>query len=264
MRNDSILLGRAFGIPIRAHIMLLILLPILATLYSSSFILGLLFVIGVFTSVVLHELGHSLVAIRKGCHVHEIVLSPLGGVAKMSNIPARPMDEFQVAIAGPLVSLALAVILLPIPGPVLPYIGYINAILFVFNLIPAFPMDGGRILRAFLTTKKGRLQATKTAVTLGKVLCALFILVGLFGLKVRLFGFIGPLSRNPILALIGIYMLRAGQAEYRMVQMEYQANRRNGFQNGEIEVEVSPPPYAQNENPLQSWTEKISRLFKNR
>ncbi|MCF7849867.1 MAG: site-2 protease family protein, partial [Kiritimatiellales bacterium] len=166
MTGNSILIGRVFGIPIRVHILLVILLPVLAMLYSDSFIFGLMLVVGVFTSVALHELGHSFVAMRKGCYVKEIVLSPIGGVAKMSNIPTKPMDEFQVAIAGPLVSLSLAAILLFAPFPLLFWIGAVNAGLFLFNLLPAFPMDGGRVLRAFLTRKKGRLEATRIAATI--------------------------------------------------------------------------------------------------
>ena len=177
MFNNSILIGRAFGIPIRVHILLVILLPVLATLYSDNFVFGLLLVVGVFTSVALHELGHSVVAMRKGCYVKEIVLSPIGGVAKMSNIPSKPMDEFLIAIAGPAVSLALGLLGIFSISQLFFLLGVINLMLFGFNLLPCFPMDGGRVLRVFLAHKKGRLQATRIAAEVGKYFCILFVIL---------------------------------------------------------------------------------------
>ena len=104
MLQRSYNLTRVMGIPIRVHITLIILLPIVARRFmplfeSAAFFWSLLCAAGIFICVGLHELGHSWVAIRKGCHVHEIMLWPLGGVAKMSHIPSRPRDEF--LIAGP-------------------------------------------------------------------------------------------------------------------------------------------------------------------
>lgn len=249
MIGNTILIGRVFGIPIRVQVLLLILAPVLAMWYSSNLLLGLILVFGIFVSVALHELGHSWVAQRKGCHVIEIVLSPIGGAAKMTNIPKRPMDEFQVAIAGPLVSLALGIIGLFSGIPILTLIGSINLFLFGFNLLPCFPMDGGRILRAFLASKKGRVEGTRIAATIGKFFCALFVIVGL-------------LNARWLLAFIGFYIWQAGQQEYRMVQMEHQANPFTGFSDGNIEVEVSPPPYASASNKAQTFKEKISALFR--
>jgi Zn-dependent protease len=249
MNGNSILLGRVFGIPIKAHILLVIMLPVLAMLYSSSFLLGLVLVIGVFASVALHELGHSWVAQRKGCHVQEIVLSPIGGAAKMSSIPTKPMDEFQIAIAGPLVSLALGLIGLLSGQPILGLLGIINMFLFGFNLLPCFPMDGGRVLRAFLSHKMGRLRATKIAVQVGKYFCILFVIFGL--LKLRF-----------LLAFIGFYIYQAGQMEYRMVMMEHQANHFSGVREGEIDVEVSPPPYATGAGSSESFVDKLRGFFR--
>jgi len=175
MNRNSILIARIFGIPIRVHILLVILLPVMAMMYSTSFLYGLFLVVGVFTSVGLHELGHSYVAMRKGCYVREIILTPIGGMAKMANIPSKPMDEFQMAIAGPLVSLALAMLLIRIP--LFYWVGVINAGLFLFNLLPAFPMDGGRILRAYLASKKGRLEATRISTKIGKYFCIFFVIL---------------------------------------------------------------------------------------
>jgi len=248
MFNNSILIGRAFGIPIRVHILLVILLPVLATLYSDNFVFGLLLVVGVFTSVALHELGHSVVAMRKGCYVKEIVLSPIGGVAKMSNIPSKPMDEFLIAIAGPAVSLALGLLGIFSISQLFFLLGAINLALFLFNLLPCFPMDGGRVLRAFLAHKKGRLQATRIAAEVGKYFCILFVIFGVMRL-------------NFLLAFIGFYIYRAGQMEYRMVMIEHQASPFNGQREGHIDVEVSPPPYANSDNGWVSFKEKLRDLF---
>lgn len=250
MSNNSIQIGRAFGIPIRVHILLIILLPVLATLYSSDLLFGLMLVIGVFTSVALHELGHSVVAMKKGCHVSEIVLTPIGGVAKMMNLPNRPMDEFLIAIAGPAVSLILGLIGIFIHIPLLFVLGAINLVLFGFNLLPCFPMDGGRVLRAALASRKGRLEATRIAATVGKYFCILFVIVGL-------------MRFNFILAFIGFYIYQAGQQEYRMVRMQHQAIRASGWNNdSQMDVEVSPPPYAMKGSGGESIADKLRNLFR--
>lgn len=248
MTGNSILLGRVLGIPIRAHILLVLMLPILAMIYSSSFFLGMLLVIGVFASVALHELGHSVVAMRKGCHVQEIVLSPIGGAARMSQIPTKPMDEFQIAIAGPAVSLALGVAGLFSGIPLLRVLGIINLFLFGFNLLPCFPMDGGRVLRAFLASRKGRVEATRQAVQVGKYFCIFFVVVGLLQLRF-------------LLAFIGFYIWQAGQQEYRMVLLEHQASHFSGHREGFLDVEVSPPPYAA-AGGKEAWVERLRRLFR--
>jgi Zn-dependent protease len=250
MNGNSILLGRAFGIPIRVQVLLLILLPVLAIWYSpNNLLFGLMLVVGVFASVALHELGHSVVAMRKGCHVQEIVLSPIGGAAKMSNIPSKPMDEFQIAVAGPLVSLCIGLLGINSAYPVLFLVGAINLFLFVFNLLPCFPMDGGRVLRAFLSHKKGRLEATRLAVKIGKYFCILFVVFGL-------------IRFNLLLAFIGFYIYQAGQQEYRMVMMEHQASPFSGYRDGHMDVEVSPPPYSSAGGGFDSVKEKLRGLFR--
>src|SRR6056297_3613346 len=107
MIQRSYNLTRVMGIPIRVHLTLVIFLIIIA---FSTGLQGILIAVGVFASVALHELGHSWVAIRKGCSVREIMLLPIGGVAKMTHIPTRPMDEVLMAAAGPFVSFLLAVV----------------------------------------------------------------------------------------------------------------------------------------------------------
>jgi len=236
--NNALLLGRVLGIPIRLHLSLLILVGVFALVSGTGFLAVLVLAVGLFGSVALHELGHSVVAQAKGCRIHEIVLYPFGGAAKIANLPKRPLDEIQIALAGPAVSLLLAVLFSLLPLPFAKFVAYINVMLFFFNLLPAFPMDGGRVFRSMLAIRKGRLEATRIAAKVGKWFCVLFIVVGLIR-----FDF--------ILALIGFYILRAGQAEYAMVALEYAQTNPFGSgtfaeeeQNG---VEVGPPPYAEDD-----------------
>lgn len=262
MNGNSILLGRVFGIPIRAHILLLIVLPFIMNWFSSpSMPMRLLGAVGLFASVALHELGHSVVAQAKGGHIQEIVLYPFGGAAKISNIPVRPLDEILVALAGPAVSLIIGIIGTVLGfrivyahpelnyNPLILELGIINMVLFVFNLFPVFPMDGGRVLRATLATKKSRVEATRIAATIGKYFCIFFVVYGL--LKMNLF-----------LAFIGGYIYFAGQAEYRQVVLEHQASHFSGFREGQIDVDVSPPPYAAGgESNSGTLIERMRRLF---
>jgi Zn-dependent protease len=262
MVNNALSIGTVFGIPIRLHISLLIAAFLFSVYSGLGFLATLILAVIIFGSVALHELGHSVVARAKGGYIHEIVLYPFGGAAKISNIPKKPVDEILVALAGPAVSLVLALLF----GygsryvALLAYPSYINGLLFFFNILPVFPMDGGRVLRAALSLGRGRVQATRIAATVGKYFCGLFVLIGLFGLPMRLLGFIGPFDRNFMLAFIGIYIYHAGQMEYRMVLMEHQASHFSGFREGRIDVEVSPPPYAAGGG--VSFGEKLRRLFR--
>lgn len=264
MIKSSYLLGRVMGIPIRAHITLIILLPILALQFAPRFVTvkffwGLLCAAGVFASVALHELGHSWVAIRKECRVREIMLLPIGGVAKMTHIPTRPRDEFLVAIAGPATSALLAV-LCGLTGMFFAALGAIslavvffvlsavNLALFLFNLLPSFPMDGGRIFRAWMTPKLGRLRATALAARIGRIMAVAFGIFGLF-------------HGNFILVLIAIFIYQAAGAEYRMVRMQYM--QQEWFSIGqEADVHVGSPPYARNAPPFwKVWRKKANGFF---
>jgi Zn-dependent protease len=260
MNRNSILLGRVFGIPIRIHFLLLLVLPFIMNWFSNpSAGLRLLGAVGLFASVALHEIGHSIIARLKGSHIHEIVLYPFGGAAKISNIPRRPLEEIQVALAGPAVSLLLGVagllagiqVLNANPEmrhyPLVLELGIINTALFIFNLFPVFPMDGGRVLRAVLSIKKGRVDATRIAATIGKYFCIFFVVYGL--LKMRL-----------LLAFIGGYIYFAGQQELRMVMMEHQATGFSGYRDEQMDVEVSPPPYAMRQE--GSILDKLRSLFR--
>jgi Zn-dependent protease len=186
--RNTLLLGRILGIRIGLHRTLLWLLGgivLFVGLQETARILPvILIMIVVFSLVLLHELGHSLVARRFGIRVPEITLSPFGGVAWMEEIPEDSRIESLIAIAGPAVNLLLALAAMPllfVPGvaPLAAQFVWINLVLGLFNLIPAFPMDGGRLLRALLARRYDWLTATEKAVRVGRTLAIVGGLVGL-------------------------------------------------------------------------------------
>lgn len=249
MIKRSYNLTTVMGIPIRVHLTLVILLLFVAFTRGLA---GILIAVGVFASVALHELGHSWVAIRKGCTVREIMLLPIGGVAKMSHIPSRPMDEFLVAAAGPLVSFLLAVLfwLLTATGAfsmLFINLSAINLMLCLFNLLPSFPMDGGRIFRAFMSPRLGRLKATALAARIGRIMAVAF---GIFGL------FTGQL----LLILIAIFIYNAAGAEYRAVYAQHMTQEWFTVEP-QADIHVSPPPYAQKGSFLKEWKRKTNDFF---
>ncbi|OVE76220.1 hypothetical protein BVX97_02185 [bacterium E08(2017)] len=233
MFKSSYKLATIWGIPIRANISMFILLIFIAWELSSfagawavpfALLLGFL----LFSSIALHELGHSFVALKKGCKVKGITLALIGGVASMESVPDKPKDEFQMAIAGPLVSLSLAGIAYGLRFAIysetnefrymaayfFEVIGFLNLLLGCFNLIPAFPMDGGRVLRALLTPKKGRLKATYIAARIGKVLAILFGIYGLheFFLEKETYGIFK--------VAIALFVYSGADNEYKLVYMQ--------------------------------------------
>jgi Zn-dependent protease len=265
MEKNALLIGSVLDIPIRLHISLLIVIGFFgfsALASGGSLLVVLILAAGLFGSVALHELGHSVVARLKGSYIHEIVLYPFGGAARISNIPKNPVDEALVALAGPAVSLALGLIFRNFE--ITDFLGYLNMMLFFFNILPVFPMDGGRVLRAALTLKRGRVEATRVAAQVGKYFCGLFVIVGIFGMNFRLFGLIGPMQPNFMLAFIGGYIYFAGQQEYRMVLFEHQAGRSSFRQAENVnDVEVSPPPYASGSSSSGSpLLDRIRKLFR--
>jgi Zn-dependent protease len=256
----SIQLGKAYGIPVRLHWTLLLFLPYLAlklagALGVQSALWGWVAACALFASVLLHELGHSLVARGRGYPVSHIVLTPIGGVAFLARAPRRANDELAIAIAGPVVSLLLAFAFWLAADPLLKaghmdagvtldLIGAINMMLVVFNLIPCFPMDGGRVFRALRSRKLGRLRATAQAVRLGKAFAFLFAVIGLF--------------HNFLLVIIAFVVWQAAAAEYRLVQAQEGPPLRHPFAGFGIfpgpmprgpqrvdddDVQIGPPPY---------------------
>jgi Zn-dependent protease/predicted transcriptional regulator len=183
----------------------------------------IIFVLALFACVVLHEFGHALAAQKYGIQTKDIVLYPIGGIARLEKLPEDPKQELWVAIAGPLVNIGLFIILSAFlsfkgfdmeslevikiePSTILLYLASANLILAIFNLIPAFPMDGGRILRAFLAIRLPRAKATQIAGGIGQFLAIFFIFFGLFN--------------NPILVLIGIFIFLGAAAEVTHTQQE--------------------------------------------
>jgi Zn-dependent protease len=249
------------GVPIRIHITAFFLLPwfygaveALGLSPNWTFWITLLFITLLLTSVALHELGHTLVAQRYRMQVQDILLTPIGGVARLRGEVADPRHEIRIALAGPYVSLLLALISFSVSraafhvewlfvAATFHIMALMNGLLFAFNLLPSFPMDGGRVLRGVLAQKKGMLEATRIAAGLGKSIAIVFIVIGL--------------STNRInLAVIGVFILWAAGSEYRMMRLKAVQEQMFGgavtsgsasSPGGLDQVEVSPPPYAGNQ-----------------
>jgi len=230
--SASLQLGRFAGIKVQIHwtFWLLFLFIGFMVLANEGTYLDLAwnfaFIIVLFVCVVLHEFGHALAARRYGVGTRNITLLPIGGVANLKEMPENPKEEFIIAIAGPLVNVVIALLLwLIVPvdqfmiddpemleeqlsgitaNNFLFYLLAVNVALVVFNMIPAFPMDGGRVFRAILSTRMSRVQATKAATGLGKLLALVFFLFGLFS--------------NIILAVIAVFIYFGAHSENIVIQ----------------------------------------------
>lgn len=255
----SLKIGTFWGIPVFLHwsFALIFLLagyqgftsgsgdPLLTTAWLSGLFLA------VFVCVLLHEYGHALAARRYGVHTRDIILTPIGGIARLEAMPKTPWQEFVVAIAGPAVNVLIALALfLPVmqmldtdPVTLFREIGYglktaffeveeaaetapeetadigetwpyflfallfINCSLVVFNMIPAFPMDGGRVLRALLAMRMNRVQATRIAALFGQIFAVGFVFLGLW-------------KGSFMMALIGVFVFTTARNEFGMVKLE--------------------------------------------
>jgi len=213
----SMPLGRLLGVPLEVHWSFSLLLALVAFTAAprgaAAVAAGLAWVVALFACVVVHELAHCIVARRKGATVRRIVLLPIGGVSQLEAMPEAPRDEFDVAAVGPLTSFVLAVALgvvavaagahlwppTLIAGNWWVRLAWLNALLAVFNVLPALPMDGGRMLRATLARHRPRAQATAAAARVARVIGSAMILVGI------LFDF--------WLVLIGIFVVLGAAAE---------------------------------------------------
>lgn len=194
----SIPLVRVMGIQIRIHLTFFLLVALVAWSESRPGGLGLggalVWLAAIFGSVLVHEMAHSIVARTKGAEVQAIVLLPIGGVSQLRHTPKDWRSEFVISVVGPLTSLGLAVLagaaaaalgqhLLPVniyDGPFLPRLAWVNLLLGGFNLLPAFPLDGGRVLRSLLERRRGAYEATRQAAALGKVLGGAMVVLGFF------------------------------------------------------------------------------------
>ena len=220
----SLNIGTVAGTAIRIHVTFILLL---AWIFGIDYIAGglqeawngLVFIVLLFLCVLLHEFGHIFTARAFGIRTPDVILLPIGGVSRLERIPERPRQEFLVTIAGPMVNVAIAFILIVIGGAnlsaerlaalgsadvsLIDRLAAVNLVLAIFNLIPAFPMDGGRVLRALLATRLGYVRATEVAATIGQ------------GVAFAL-GFLG-LFFNPLLIFIAIFVYLAASAEAHLV-----------------------------------------------
>ena len=274
-----------FGIPLYLDFSLAILLFLFATGGSSLFS-GLLYAVLLLASIVAHELGHALVARRYGCETNDITLSLLGGCASLERIPRRPSAEFLVAVAGPLVSFACALLAFSLMSLIvsdggfagvmkyawravtdadlwqrqaagkvflydsaygslpmivfhydateilnaLLYVGCTNVILGLFNLLPGFPMDGGRVFRSVLSGFTGRTKATYYAMVTGRAFAVALGLMGAYRLAIGR-------SWGLVTCLIAVMIWKSGYQEYLSVKAE------SGGLFDDWHARVSPPPY---------------------
>jgi Zn-dependent protease len=220
-------IAKVAGIPIRVHATFILFLVFVYFALAqgqspakAAETVG--FFLALFGCVVLHELGHAMAARRYGVKTRDITLLPIGGVARLERIPEKPSQEIVVALAGPAVNVAIAGILLAVfagtgvglkilADPVMLQQNFFarllayNVFLALFNLIPAFPMDGGRVLRALLATRLDYVRATQIAANVGQGIALLFGLLGILG--------------NPILLFIALFVFIGAGAEAAAVQM---------------------------------------------
>jgi Zn-dependent protease/CBS domain-containing protein len=230
----SIKIARIAGIDVYMHLTFLLLLAWIGYMYYKpresveDAVWGIVFILTIFATVVLHELGHALAARRYGIETRDITLLPIGGVARLERMPREPWQELFVAVAGPLVNVVIAAGLLvgilaaggfsPPPEHITPenslFLGtfaerlfWVNVLLVVFNAIPAFPMDGGRVLRAFLAMNMDYAQATQVAAVIGQGIAFLFAIVGLLG-------------GNFILLFIALFVWMGAAGEASVAQLQ--------------------------------------------
>jgi Zn-dependent protease/CBS domain-containing protein len=224
-------IGRIAGIDIQVHATFLLLLAWVAYAQyqsvgtTSAALSGVVFMLAVFASVVLHELGHALTAAHYGVKTRAILLLPIGGVAQLEQIPDKPSEELAIAIAGPAVTVVIAIILYVIlratgtpvdwrdalagTGPTfLERLLWINVVLAAFNLLPAFPMDGGRVLRALIAMRVGHARATAIAARIGQLFALAFGLWGIF------------YSGNLFLVLIAFFVWIAAASEAQQSRLK--------------------------------------------
>jgi stage IV sporulation protein FB len=223
----SFTIARIFGSEVRIHVTFFLLLLWIGVAHYQqggmpAAINGVIFILALFACVVAHEFGHALMARRYGIRTPDITLLPIGGLARLERMPEKPLQEVAVALAGPAVNIVIAAVLILILGASVdtdalqaledPRISFVarlasvNVFLVVFNLIPAFPMDGGRVLRAVLAMRYSRVHATQIAARIGQGLAFFFGFLGLMG--------------NPILIFIAIFVYLAATAEAQQTGLQ--------------------------------------------
>ena len=242
----SFQIGRLFGVPLKLHVTMLVLL--LALVARLAFKENGLLVIGLLglllLSTVLHELGHVVAARRCRCRPIDIWLSPLGGHVRYERLPRNPRKELAIAAAGPAVNLVLAavgfLVHVAVGGPgedlwrnVPRAFGWVNIVFALFNLIPAFPLDGGRVLRALLSPKLGRLRATAVPVRIGRWFALSLVAVAVVSWSGFLF----------YAVIVALYLWIFTEIEWFAVRQ--QAARGEAEDDDELDepVFIGPAPY---------------------
>ncbi len=277
----GITIGRLFGIPIKLNWTFLLVLPLFAFLIGSDvttiaevvnetmgagidvdaleagmtpWLIGLASALGLFAGVLVHEFGHSLVAMRYGYGIDSITLWLLGGMANFTELPEDWKQEFSIAVAGPITSIAVGVLcyglFLVTPAGLDPlslvfgYLAVLNVVLAVFNMLPAFPMDGGRVLRALLARTKPHAKATQQAAEVGKVFA---VLLGIIGL-----------CSNLLLVLLAffIYMAASGEAQ--------QTTLKAAFEDVQVADVMTPRPDLDVVTEETTVAELVDRMFRER
>ncbi|WP_143960587.1 site-2 protease family protein [Litoribacter populi] len=257
----SLYLGKYSGIKVFIHwTFSLLLIWILISSMRSGLSMAdttwtLIFILAIFFCVLLHEFGHALTAKKYGIQTRDIILFPIGGLARLEKLPEDPKQELWVALAGPLVNVVIFLILsvaISVVGfdltqmeemrlngqTIWLYLATANLFLALFNMVPAFPMDGGRVLRALLSIKIPRVRATEIAGGIGQVLAIGFVFLGLF--------------YNPILVLIGIFIFLGASAEVTQTKNQ---SLLHGFTVGN--VLMSRFPVISFDSPLSRAIEKL-------
>lgn len=230
----SLRIATVSGIPIFIHWTFLILIGWIVFINAGAgtrlTVLAVLLILALFACVALHELGHALMGQRFGVRTRDITLLPIGGIARLERIPENPTQELLIAVAGPAVNVVIALALFlglmasGYTGPAaipagglgvlieavgfVPVLMYFNIFLVMFNIIPAFPMDGGRMLRALLAYKLDYARATRIAAVIGQGLAILF-------------AFWGLLAPQPFLLLIAVFVFLGAQAEANLAEVRY-------------------------------------------
>jgi Zn-dependent protease/CBS domain-containing protein len=237
----SFSIGHLFGSELRVHATFFLLL---AWIGAAAWIVGgplaaavnIAFILVLFACVVAHEFGHALMARRYGIKTPDITLLPIGGLARLERMPEKPGQEIMVALAGPAVNVVIWAVLVFVVGVdtsvdallaiedpregFLARVAVVNLFLVLFNMLPAFPMDGGRVFRAILATQMPRARATRIAARGGQIMAFLF-------------GFLGLMTGNPLLILIAVFVFIAGMAESSHVAMQ-EFGRHQGVRDAMI------------------------------
>ncbi len=231
--------GRIAGIDLYIHATFLLVFLFVPDLYEGGVAAAesVLLILSVFGCVVLHEFGHALMARRFGIETEDITLYPIGGVARLRRLPRAPGAELLIALAGPAVNFAIVAVIIGLAwvgvmdfrtGGFMIGLLTVNLALGIFNLIPAFPMDGGRVLRALLSGFIGRVRATTISAGIGRLLAVLFGLVGIF------------VTHHPMHLALAAFIYFAAKMEEAQVLNEERRRGSAGVQPG---IWMAPPGY---------------------